>query len=181
MKKFAAVMVVAMLLLQPAFAMDLPKAPAGFAWQEVPELKAAILKPDRWFFRREEGTGTLAYFITKEEIVNGSQFQTGLTVNVFRGLAQGTAAARGQALVEKMASEHGAQTLSHRTGLFREFSSEFKDTDATGTTMMHVLTIANTQTDTLYLLIFESPAGQWDAVQKTGEMIVDSLTINEGV
>lgn len=40
--------------------MDLPPPPSGFSWQEVPELKAAFLKPNGWFFKREEEKGTLA-------------------------------------------------------------------------------------------------------------------------
>jgi hypothetical protein len=65
-------------------ATDLPAPPPGFTWQEIPELKAALLRPKGWFFKREEVKGTLAYFITRESIENGGEFQTGLTVNVFR-------------------------------------------------------------------------------------------------
>jgi hypothetical protein len=65
-------------------AIDQPAPPPGFTWQEIPELKAAFLRPTGWFFKREEVNGTLAYYITRESIENGGAFQTGLTVNVFR-------------------------------------------------------------------------------------------------
>lgn len=71
------------LSVQTIAAIDVPPPPPGFTWQEIPELKAAFLKPNGWFFNREEQKGTLAYFITKENIETNGQFQTGLTVNVF--------------------------------------------------------------------------------------------------
>jgi hypothetical protein len=58
----------ATLSLQTVAAIDVPPPPPGFTWQEIPELKAAILKPNGWFFKREEQKGTLAYFITKENL-----------------------------------------------------------------------------------------------------------------
>lgn len=82
MKKLAIITVVT-LIARSLLAADLPAAPAGFTWQEIPELKAALLKPNGWFFKREKQKDTLAYFITKEDIDKNGQFQTGLSVNVF--------------------------------------------------------------------------------------------------
>jgi hypothetical protein len=63
--KIAIRLFVALLLLAPfLFAIDLPPAPPGFPWQEIPELKAAFLKPNGWYFKRETQKDTLAYFIT---------------------------------------------------------------------------------------------------------------------
>src|SRR5437588_4330869 len=88
-------------------AMDLPPAPEGFTWQEIPELKAAFLKPNGWFFKREEQKGTLAYFITKEDIDKNGQFQTGLTINVFR-LKKDSAVERGKSMIDQIAAtKHG--------------------------------------------------------------------------
>jgi hypothetical protein len=53
--------------VQNIAAIDVPPPPPGFTWQEIPELKAAFLKPNGWFFKREEQKATLAYFITKEK------------------------------------------------------------------------------------------------------------------
>jgi hypothetical protein len=71
------------LFVSAVAAIELPPAPLGFTWQEVRELKAAFLRPNGWFFKSENNKGTLAYFIRKESIENGGEFQTGLTVNVF--------------------------------------------------------------------------------------------------
>ncbi len=82
MKKLVMLTLFASLIVLSTSAIDLPAAPTGFTWQEIPELKAAFLKPSGWFFKREEEKGTLAYFITKEDIDKNGQFQTGLSVNV---------------------------------------------------------------------------------------------------
>jgi hypothetical protein len=65
----------AVIPVQTIAAIDVPSPPPGFTWQEIPELKAAFLKPNGWFFKREEQKGTLAYFITKEDIGKNGQFQ----------------------------------------------------------------------------------------------------------
>lgn len=68
MKKLAILALVAAFLMPLCRAIELPPAPTGFTWQEIPELKAAFSKPDGWFFRQEKQKDTLAYFITKENI-----------------------------------------------------------------------------------------------------------------
>jgi hypothetical protein len=83
------------------FAADLPTAADGFTWQEVPELKAAFLKPQGWFFKREEQKDTLAYFITKENIdQSGDDFKTRLSVNVFRKLKKSKAIDQAQYMIK---------------------------------------------------------------------------------
>jgi hypothetical protein len=161
-----------------AKAMDLPKPPPGFSWQEIPELKAAFLKPDGWSFKREEGKGTLAYFITKQDISKGGEFQTGLTVNVFH-LKTDSAADRAQALIAQMADQHHVRSTAYQAGPFLEFACDLKDTDATGTIVMHALTIANPKTNTMYLFIFESPEADWDAAWKIGEQMILTLAIDD--
>jgi hypothetical protein len=44
MKKIVLIALVAALFTRTLSGIELPKAPAGFTWQEVPELKAAFLR-----------------------------------------------------------------------------------------------------------------------------------------
>ena len=180
MKKFVWMFVLGTLFIPTLRALDLPKPPQGFTWQEIPELKAAFLKPDGWFFKQESEKGTLAFFITKEELKGSGQFETGLTVNVFR-LKQDSAVERGKDLIEKMASEHHAKQWEQSVGTFKEFGCLIKDTDSSGTIVLHSLTIANPKTNTLYLFMFESPESKWDAEWKLGKQIMDSLAIDDGM
>jgi hypothetical protein len=84
MKALFLLTVFAALFARTESTMELPPPAPGFTWQEIPELKAAFLRPNGWFFKREESKGTLAYFITKENIEVSGEFQTGLTINVFQ-------------------------------------------------------------------------------------------------
>ena len=176
MKKLAFAIFALILFAQPLLAIDLPNAPSGFAWQQIPELKAAVLKPTGWFFRHEDQNGTAAYFITKENIEQGGDFSTGLTVNVFRGLKD-AAVDRGQALIEQIASKMHAEKWAQTVGPFREFGCDVRDSESG----MHYLAIANPKTNTLYLFIFESPVANWDAAWKIGKQIMDNLAIDDGV
>ena len=118
--------------------MQLTPPPPGFTWQEIPELKAAFLKPNGWFFKKEVQNGTFAYFITKENIDTNGEFQTGLTVNVFQ-FKKDSAVNHGKALIDSMASQHHVETFSRAFGPFKEVGCEFNDTDASGTTRMYTL------------------------------------------
>jgi hypothetical protein len=180
MKKFVILAFVVGFLVQTISAVDLPSPPAGFVWQEVPELKAAFLKPSGWFFKRQEEKGTLAYFMTKEDIDKNAGFQTGLTINVFR-LKKDSAVERGRGLVERMAADKHGKSWAQDAGPLREFGCFVKDTDSGGTTVMHALAVANPKTNTLYLFIFESPESDWDAAWKTGKQIMDMLAIDDQV
>lgn len=180
MKRIWWLAVVWILLLPQLGAIDLPKAPDGYSWQEIPELKAALLKPNGWFFHHEETDGTSAYFITREDLSKGGEFTTGVTVNVFH-LKRDSAVDRGAGMISKMAADHHVKGWQRAFGPFNEAGCELRDTDATGTIVMQALTVANPKTNTLYLVIFESPAKQWDSAWKVGKPIMDTLALDDGV
>jgi hypothetical protein len=157
---------------------DRPTPPPGFTWQEIQELKAAVLRPQGWFFKREESKGTLAYFITKESIENGGEFRTGLTVNVFRH-KKDSAVDTAKIYIDQMAAKYHAEKWSKRVGPFEEFGCRFKDSDSSGTTVSQALMVANPKTNTLYLFIFESPESDWDSAWPIGKQILDTLAIDD--
>jgi hypothetical protein len=179
MKKFVLLVLFAA-LLEAAIAIDLPSPPPGFTWQEIPELKAAFLRPNGWFFKREEQKGTLAYFITKEDIEKNGEFQTGLTINAFH-LKQESAVERGKHLIDQLAATKHAKAWAQDIGPFKEFGCLYKDADASGTSVVHTLTVANPKTNTMYLFIFESPESNWDASWKLGKQIMDTLAIDDEI
>ena len=180
MKKIVLLAFVVALFAQTLNAIDLPKAPSGFTWQEVPELKAAFLKPDGWFFKKENNKGTLAYFITQEDLTKNGEFSTGLTLNVIH-LKMDSAVERGEGMIEQMAAQHHVKTWNRVVGPFQEFGCELKDTDASGTIVMHALNVANPKTNVLYVFTFESPAANWDAAWKMGQQIMDTLALDDDI
>src|SRR5262245_48252168 len=82
----ASVAVLSLAAQRVALASDLPPPPEGFVWKQIQEVKAAFLMPNGWHFKREEKKGTLAYFITAEDLEKVGRFDTGLTLNVKRHL-----------------------------------------------------------------------------------------------
>ncbi|HEY2911940.1 MAG TPA: hypothetical protein VGK21_01150 [Candidatus Angelobacter sp.] len=180
MKKLTLVSLLAMIFVQTLFAIPFPTPPVGFTWQEIPELKTALLKPDGWFYKREEQKGTLAYFITKENIDKNGRFQTGLTVNVFH-LKKDSAVERGKDIIQQLAATKHVKAFAQDAGPFQKFACLAKDTDSSGTTVMYTYAVANPKTNTLYLLIFESPEPEWDTAWKLGKQIVDMLPLEESI
>jgi hypothetical protein len=180
MKRFLSIALLSVLVVCTITAIDVPPPPTGFTWQEISELKAALLRPNGWFFKRQENKGTLAYFITKENIEINGQFQTGLTVNVFR-LKKDRAVEKGKRFIEDLATRKHAEKWAQEAGPFKEFGCLTKDTDATGTIVMHTLMVANPKTNTLYLFIFESPEANWDSAWKIGKPIMDSLALDDEI
>jgi hypothetical protein len=176
MKKFLFSAITLLVFVQPLLAIDLPNPPAGFTWQQIPELKAAFLKPNGWFFRQEEQKGTIAYFITKENIEQGSDFSTGLTVNVFRGLKE-SAVEHGRALIEQIAAKTNGEKWAKTVGPFQEFGCNAQDSES----VLRYLTVANPKTNTLYFFIFESPVADWDTAWKLGKQIMDNLAIDDDI
>ncbi len=63
---------------------QLPAAPAGFTWKKLDSIKAQFLVPDGWFFKEEQKDDARAFFISRESIEKGGEFQTGLTINVVK-------------------------------------------------------------------------------------------------
>ena len=146
MKAFCLLTVFAALFAHAKSAIDLPPPPSGFTWQEIPELKAAFLRPNGWFFKREESKGTLAYFITKENIEAGGEFQTGLTINVFR-LKKESAVERGKSFIDQLANRKHGEKWAKELGPFKEFGCLTRDTDPSGTTVIQTLMVAHLVTD----------------------------------
>jgi hypothetical protein len=180
MKQFLLISLLTALFVHSVTAIELPPPPPGFTWQEIPELKAAFLLPNGWFFKREENKGTLAYFLTKENIENNGQFQTGLTVNVFR-LKKDNAVEKGKSFIDQLATKKRGEKWAKDVGPFKEFGCLTKDADPSGTSVVQTLMVANPKTNTLYLFIFESPEANWDSAWKIGKQIMDSLAIDDEI
>ncbi len=181
MRKLASFVLALSFVASTVHATNLPSPPSGFEWQQIPEVKSALLRPQGWYFKQEEKGGILGYFVTAQDIDKVGHFETGLTVNVFPRLGEGLAVERGKQLIDRVAAAHDEKPWNQQVGQLQEFGCEVRDTDGSGTVVMHALAVANTKTDTLYLLIFESPAADWDAQWKIGKEMMDAVKFDDGV
>jgi hypothetical protein len=163
-------------------AIDLPQASNGFSWKEIPEIKAAFLMPNGWHFKRHVQDGTLAFFITQEDIDKEGRFNTGLTVNVFRRAKPGTAVEYAKAFIGRMAAtNHAGDVWARQFGPLQGFGCRFRKTTAPGTPIVHALLVANPKTGTLYLFLFEAPEAQWTDAWVKGELMMNSLAIDDEI
>ncbi|MDQ2793985.1 MAG: hypothetical protein M3Y12_08255 [Bacteroidota bacterium] len=155
--------------------------PAGFAWQPLPEARAAMLLPAGWHYRAEGTKAAPTYYLTPEAVGESGEFSTGLTVQVVR---RATARTRHPAaeyaglllLRAGFGSGSGRQRLMdtaavagpwHRRAVrYREAAPDAEPR------IIYQLALANAKTDTLYLLTFESPEKEWAEAWALGAVMV---------
>ncbi|WP_210519072.1 hypothetical protein [Hymenobacter terricola] len=179
----------ALLLLKPAAAqrynVPLAAPPAGFAWQALPDGKAAALLPAGWYYRAEGRKGAPTYYLTQEPIGESGEFVTGLSLQVVRKATAHTkrpAPEYAELLMLRMGFGRSQQVLEKATaveGPWHKWTVRYRDAppDADPRTV-YQLALANAKTDTLYLLTFESPENDWPEAWKLGEVMVRELVLD---
>lgn len=176
-----AAIVLCLLIASSAAAIELPKAPEGFGWHQVPAIRAAFLVPKGWHFREQPDGDTLAFFITQDAFTPPEKFEVGVSISVFRN--DPGAPDRIKHTLEKLASAHAVELRGGSSGgpfatLACQFESPREGKEPVRT---HVMGIANAKTNTVYLVFFESPASRWTAVWPTGKTILGKLALETGV
>lgn len=159
--------------------------PAGFAWQALPASKAAVLLPVGWYYRAEGGKDTHTYCLTREEMGETGEFDTGLSVQVVRNAKAQTrrpAAEYAELLMLRAGYGPGRQPLEKAAsaeGSFRKWTVRYRESapDAEARIVFQ-MALANTKTDTLYLLTFESAEADWPAAYKLGDVMVRELVLD---
>jgi hypothetical protein len=157
---------------------ELPPTPDGFHWERVDEVKAALLVPNNWHFKREKHETTLGFFATRENIDNGGEFLVGLTVNVIPDIKGQDAVQYAKTFIAGF--PEGKKLLKSwdaSTGPFVGGGCLVEDK----TTVMHTFMIANAKTNTLYLFIFEAPKEEWDAAWRIGQEMVRCMLLDDEV
>lgn len=158
---------------------DMPAAPNGFEWSQCKNIESWFLKPNGWYAKEEENSSTKACFITKEKIVPGGQFNTGLTVNKISGVMAKTgkkpseyAVSFIQALENEAEKADTINTLDSDVFAGSWRYSENKNIKA------YNAAAGNDADDSLYLIIFESPSEEWDTVwDSTGQIIIRKMAL----
>lgn len=164
-------------------AQELPPAPKGFSWIKLPEIKGALLSPNGWHFLKEEKQGTLAYFITEQDIRKEGRFQTGLSLNVLPPRKSTPAKEYAAGYISKVAKENELlQIWDTQAGALVGYGCRVRTKDKTrGPLILHTLMLANTRTNRLYLFVFESPEKNWTAAWKLGEQMMTMLVLDDEV
>ncbi|OGV72384.1 MAG: hypothetical protein A3K19_16305 [Lentisphaerae bacterium RIFOXYB12_FULL_65_16] len=188
MNRFASLTVLGTILLGfsvHAEELQLPPPPKGYSWERCEEIKGAFLRPDGWNFLKSKKGDTQGYFITKEPAGEGKQFTTGLTVNVITDIPRKKSVTpyRYAQIFRESArkTEKFTSEWDKAMGPFQSVGFVYIKTDKSGSRTVHNLLIANDKTGTLYLVMFEAPADEWDAAWTTGEPILKLLYIDDTI
>lgn len=167
-----------------------PEAPPGFRWQELKEVRGAVLIPDGWHFQKTETKDALVFQVTKESLKETSKFLTGLTINVAREVTKKTKAPPSiyaAALIEKYTK--GGEVLiepkTDRIGNIErtkcEVQKSMPELSKDKLFRMRLVVLANDKTDTIYILIFGAPKDEWDQAWKIGTKLFNPIMINTDV
>ncbi len=163
------------------FAEDLPPAPEGFAWKRIDSIKAEFLVPKGWFFKYEENADGRAFFISQESIEKGGEFATGLSVNVVK-LKKDAAPERAMKVIAEYSQLGKVQKLwEAENGALKLYGARIHVTKDPPAFTEQVLAIGNSQTNTLYVIFFESPDASWDEAWKKGEVILGDFRLDDEI
>ena len=121
-----ALLLVPLFAVSAAFAIELPNAPPDYSWHQVPAIKGAFLVPSGWHVREESSGSTLAIFITAKPFEPPQQFETGLSVNVFRDTP--SAPAQLKQMLYRTCSAHEKRLQLTATPPFALMTCEFEPT-----------------------------------------------------
>ena len=162
---------------------DLPSVPDSYNWDYLPESSIAIPSPSDWFFRSEQSRPNWSYFISKEEIIEGGSFKTGLSVYYLTNQNKDV----DEFIVEfpPLVINQGNVINSSEVVTWEDGNLVFSEFqfDASGQLFdftSHYLLVGNRDTNARYIFVFEGPTDQWDDVWADGKVMMENLQFLDG-
>lgn len=177
------------------------KLPLGYSWQEVPEMRTAFPKPDRWHYRYQAVGDTQACFITREqilangffttpqEVTSGQGFGTGLTVDTLPGIYRNFRVSAAEFAISALTTnpllnpEGDIETTQDRQlavyrGYFRS-GSRLLAHRGIPATRYYIEATGNNQTDRVHVIMFETPEELWEQYKEVGKVIIDNRVLGQ--
>jgi len=155
-----------------------PALAQGYSWAFLPEISLALPVWSDWNFKKEQDQTTNAYFVSQENIDTDGTFNTGLSIIVLHDksknaaqIAKGMPATMLAQTQITSASEVTKRTEGNLTFYEFQYEASFSTYDAT----VYNRIVANTATNTLYIITFESPHAQWEEAWKIGQVMIEQM------
>ncbi len=164
----------------------LPKAPEGYRWERFKEVQSAFLCPTNWHRIDKAGASSHTYALSKDPVKTNDLFETGLTLQVVKGLEKKkgiapslTALKMGQAVLKSRDNKQlDMQDVS--SGPFKAFFIRYRNAPPVANPIViHQVYISNDKKDTLFVVTFEAPEPSWDEAWKIGEPMVKMFLIDD--
>lgn len=165
----------------PIDAAELPAAPLGFSWIEIPEIGGAFLLPTGWHFRKR---GDFQFFLTPVGMEPGKPFETGLKISVGRKVSESTGwEAPAYSEVIASAPSDGEELLDSwqsSFGTLQLFGARLRRArEGLEPVIFQRIALGNGETDTMYILLFESPESSWQEMWKLGETMLKQFVLGD--
>jgi hypothetical protein len=164
-----------------------PSAPEGYSWQSLQDVGAQGLKPDGWCFSQRREGKSIVYRIT-EKAPKKRCFLTGLTVNVVKSVGKESrinapvyAAFYIYDYIAKSAQvkEKWNRTEEPFVLYGCEVTRKVQAVDPKLDFRVRVTAVANTKTDTLYVMIFGTPEKDWERTGETGKTLLENMVLDK--
>jgi len=165
---------------------ELPVPPVGFTWVSMPKAKAAFLKPDGWYEINKGTKDAVTYAISKEQITESEQFETGLTMIAAKNITQKYNVSPYRYALDLML---GIKTdpdntiikqASKKQGPFDSVFIKYENNPSgLKPIIIHKMFIANEKTGSLYIVIYEAPKNEWDDAWKEGEVMLKKYFVDD--
>lgn len=152
------------------------KAPSGYRWQPVPDLKTTLLVPNSWKLTRVlEGEYRIAPAKGDDE--------TALTINLTRDFGKDFKAVNyaRSVIISRTQRYLTLDTFEYDQPPFRGYGAVFLLKPETDPTVRRLLMIGNRKTNSMYIFTLETPEERWDAVWETLAPVFEHLRLNEKV
>lgn len=166
---------------------DKHPAPEGFKWSDCGQKETNFLIPNNWFLKIEKNKDVYGVMISKEEIKNGKNFLTGLTVNEISNVSKKSKLKPTEYakefivnFLESIKQYNGRlykKPKAYQNGDFIIYQTDSKDDIAV---MYHML-LANDKKDILYIVLFEAPVNKWEKDWQIGKVIIDNMIIDDEI
>ena len=160
-----------------------PLPPAGFSWKEFPQIQGVLLVPDGWHVKVHEEKGTIAVFITEQNIDERKKYDVGLSAQVVKRLEGSLAVDRAKAYIANLALQNELVELRKPVSMGKLEGHgcliKAKALDGSGTLVMSSFALGNTKTNSLFLFTFEAPESKWEEAWKKGMVIMNKLGVDD--
>jgi hypothetical protein len=149
---------------------ELPQPPSGFTWKNIKEIQAFFLLPDNWHYKEEQNDKTFAIFLSKEKIMGNNQFDTGMTINVFRN--QASAPKQLVNMIKAVSKHHKSEITTGENKDFFFLNTQYDSVAGSDNKIIRSITkvIINKATRTSYMILYESPVETWTTRKIISEM-----------
>lgn len=160
----------------------LTDAPEGFVWSYLSESHLAVLLPGDWHFKNEQTETIKAYYISLEDIDDEGSFKTGMTITVVNDKSI-TAVQNARNFSANIYSQNNVtktgevteRTEGDLTIYELQYDADYSSYQGTN----YNLVAANKETNTLYVITFESPKDNWDEAWKIGQVMIEQIIFLE--